>query len=197
MLLQQISFFYWDTVIQNGKFERNVPSFHSIWSCEVEYFATAFCWSFKPSWCVQKWLRLRRFELSKSAQWLRSREVCELMTNPYSLDLRWQVVWLDLAHGSTPAEIAQLLCISKDRWMFRTTWEVKPANQRCGSQSLMGEFEQILLLRYILEDPTTYLHFTFSVLRSTIWLKAMGYSRQVLRLVALAETWLTLWIYHT
>ena len=85
------------------------------------------------------------------------------MPNAYSLDLRWRVVWLDLVHGSTPAEIAQLLCISKKtvrRYlrMFKTTGEVKPAPQQCGPQPLMGDFEQIQLLRYIFEDPTAYLH---------------------------------------
>ena len=34
------------------------------------------------------------------------------MSNPYSLDLRWRVVWINLAHNKSPTDIAQLLGMS-------------------------------------------------------------------------------------
>ena len=68
-----------------------------------------------------------------------------------------------------------------------------------GPQLLLGEFEQIILLKYIMEDPTAYLHeiqrkllgaYGVQVSASTICctLKAMGCSRQVMRHVALQQS---------
>lgn len=91
------------------------------------------------------------------------KELAARMPNPYSLDLRWRVVWLHLVHGATSAEIVRLLCLSGStvrRYisMFRTTGEVKPAQRKNGPQVLLGDFEQMWLLKSIIEDPTAYIH---------------------------------------
>ena len=126
------------------------------------------------------------------------------MPIPYSLDLRWRIVWLSLVHGSSTAEIAQLFCISKStvrRYLmaFRNTGEVRARNRRNGPQRLLCEFGQSLLLKYIFENPTSYLHeiqkklndsYGVQVSASTICrtLKSMGCSRQVIRHVALQQS---------
>ena len=79
--------------------------------------------------------------------------------------------------------------------MFEETGDVKPATYHHGPSLLLGDFEQLTLLRLILEHPGIYLHelqerlqsmFSMRVSVSTLCrtLKFMGCSRQVIRHVA-------------
>ena len=110
-------------------------------------------------------------------------------------------MWLNLAHGASSKEIAEFLALSERTvrrylTMFRTTGEVRAAVHRNGPQLLLGDFEQF---RYIMEEPTIYLHeiqrklfsaYKVKVSASTICrtLKIMGFSRQVMRHVALQQS---------
>ena len=71
-------------------------------------------------------------------------------------------MWLSIVHGLSAAEIAELFCLSVSTvrrylTMFRNTGEVQPAQRRNGPQRVLCEFGQILLLKFILDDPTAYL----------------------------------------
>ena len=84
------------------------------------------------------------------------------MPTPFSLDLRWRVVWLHLSTNYAPARIAQLMSVSERTvWryisLFNHTGDVQPQKRRNGPRLLMGDFEQITLLRLILENPGIYL----------------------------------------
>jgi len=53
------------------------------------------------------------------------------MPTPYSIDLRWRVVWFDLVHGFASHEIADLFCLSERTvrryiTLFHQTGDVKP-----------------------------------------------------------------------
>jgi len=74
--------------------------------------------------------------------------------------------------------------------LFQQTGDVEPAVRTNGPQRLLGEFEQLLLLRFILTDPGMYLyelqdklHQALGVIASlsTICrtMKFMGCTRQV------------------
>ena len=85
------------------------------------------------------------------------------MPNPYSVDLRWRAIWLNLAHHLSALEISHLLSISQKsvkRYIaqFELTGDVIPATHNHGPQKLLGEFEQLVLLRLILGSPGIYLH---------------------------------------
>ena len=65
------------------------------------------------------------------------------------------MIWLDLVHQASPSDIADLLGISERTvrrylQLFRSTGDEKPVSKRNGPRPLMGEFERILLLRYII-----------------------------------------------
>ena len=52
------------------------------------------------------------------------------MPTPYSMDLRWRVIWLDLVHGFTSHEVADM-CLSERTvrryiTLFHQTGDVKP-----------------------------------------------------------------------
>ena len=84
------------------------------------------------------------------------------MPTPFSLDLRWRVVWLHLSTNYAPARITQLMSISERTvWhyisLFKHTGDIQPRKRRNGPRILMGGFEQITLLRLILENPGIYL----------------------------------------
>ena len=127
------------------------------------------------------------------------------MPAPYSLDLRWRSVWLFLVPQMSPAEISQYLCVSQrtvQRYisMFEQTGDVKPITQRHGPPKLLGEFEQLLLLRMISENVGIYLHeiqekiqaiFGVAVSLSTLCrtLKFMGCTRQVCQRIALQRSY--------
>ena len=65
------------------------------------------------------------------------------MPLPYTLDLRWRAIWMSIAHGATPTEIGQLLCLSERtvrRYLalFQQTGVVEPAVRTNGPQRLLG-----------------------------------------------------------
>ena len=106
-------------------------------------------------------------------------------------------MWLFVTSHLTSTEIADLLCVSARtvrRYIaqFRHTGDIQPATQRHGPPKLLGDFEQLVLLRIIMENPGIYLHeiqdrlftiFGVNVGISTICktLKFMGCSRQVIQ----------------
>ena len=126
------------------------------------------------------------------------------MPKPYATDLRWRIIWLYIAHESTPSEISHLMCISERtvrRYiaLFEETGDVKPATYRHGPPRLLGDFEQLTLLQLILQHPGIYLHelqeklveyFGVRVGMSTICrtLKFMGCSRQVMHHIAIQRS---------
>ena len=123
------------------------------------------------------------------------------MPASYSTDFRWRIVWLNLAHGESPAVISLKMCISEKsvrRYLklFYTTGDVKPKTHKHGPPALLGDFEQLTLLRLILDNTGIYLHelqhmfyeiFGVTVSLSTICktLRLMGCSRRVIRHVAI------------
>ena len=122
------------------------------------------------------------------------------MPNPYSLDLRWRVVWLSLTRRYSAIEISQLLQVSEHTvrqyiTMFQQTGDVEPKQYRHGPLRLLSEFEQLTLLQIILQNPGIYLDevqsklgdiFGVLVSVSTICktLKHMGCTRQAMCRVA-------------
>ena len=119
----------------------------------------------------------------------------------YSLDLRWQVVWMHLVYQVTPGEIGELLGLSERMVKqyistFQHTGKVQPKPRRSGPQKLMGEYEQLLLLQIIIRNPGNYLHemqerlyerLGVTVSSSTLCrtLRSMGCTRQVIHNVAM------------
>ena len=113
-------------------------------------------------------------------------------------------MWLHLSTNYAPARIAQLMSVSERTvWryisLFNRTGDVQPQKRRNGPRMLMGDFEQITLLRLILENPGIYLDelqdrllAIFGVLVSvpTICrtLKRMGCTRQAMHRVALQRS---------
>ena len=98
-------------------------------------------------------------------------------------------------------DISQLLCVSERTvrrfvTLFQQTGDVKPKSHRHGPPKLMGDYEQLLLLRLILSYPGIYLHEIQTQLTATLGvtisaaticrtLKFMGCTRQVLQHIAL------------
>ena len=85
------------------------------------------------------------------------------MPLPFPVDFRWRIVWLSVVHKMIPSAISQQICISERsarRYLrlFQLTGDVKPKSQRRGPQPLLGEFEQLILLRLIAENTGIYLH---------------------------------------
>ena len=126
------------------------------------------------------------------------------MAPPYSTDLRWQIVWAILTFNSSPDVVARLFNVSArtvTRYLnlFMQTGDVFPRRRRYGSYLLMGDYEQLILLRLILERPGIYLSeiqrkffdmFGVEISVSTICrtLKFMGCSRQRIQYVALQHS---------
>ena len=122
----------------------------------------------------------------------------------YSTDLRWRVVWLHIAHSLKVSDIAEQLCRSERSvrryiGLFQRSGDVKPCSQQHGPPKLLGEFEQVLLLRLIINNLGIYLHeiqqewiarFGVNVSVATFCktLKYMGCTRQVMRHVALQQS---------
>ena len=87
----------------------------------------------------------------------------KVMPLAYSTDLRWRVVWLHIAHNLKVSDIAEQLCLSESsvrRYidLFQQTGDATPCSQWHGPPKLLGEFEQVLLLRLIINNPGIYLH---------------------------------------
>ncbi len=123
------------------------------------------------------------------------------MPNPYSLDLRWRIVFLNISENISVADISRLLCVSESsirRYLrvFQQTGDVRPVDHHHGPHSILGDFEHIIILRLIQERPSIYLEeirgklldlFGSTVSTSTIWRTLhhkMGCSRQVVRYIA-------------
>jgi len=86
-----------------------------------------------------------------------------IMPIPYSLDLRWRVAWMHFALNRSPADIAQLLCISERTvrrclTLFYQTGDEEPRPHTNGPKRLLGDFEQVVLLWLVLAYPGIYLH---------------------------------------
>ena len=111
---------------------------------------------------------------------------------------------MHLAHQLPPNTIADLLSMSERtvrRYLelFNQTGEVQPQPRKNGPSRLLGDFEQVMLLRLIVETPGIYLHelrselfnfFGVYVSESTICktLRFMGCTRQAMRRVALQQS---------
>ena len=111
---------------------------------------------------------------------------------------------MHLAHQLPPNTIADLLSMSERtvrRYLelFNQTGEVQPQPRKNGPSRLLGDFEQVMLLRLIVETPGIYLHelrselfnfFGVYVSESTICktLQFMGCTRQAMRRVALQQS---------
>ena len=113
-------------------------------------------------------------------------------------------MWLSMAHKMTPSAISQQMCISERsvrRYLrlFELTGDVQPKSQYHGPQPLLGEFEQLTLLRLIAENTGIYLHklqeelrglfgVTISVPTICRTLYKMGCCRRVIRHVAIQRS---------
>ena len=83
------------------------------------------------------------------------------MAPPYSTDLRWHIVWAILTLHISPDEASKLFNVTSrtvTRYvnLIQQTGDVVPTQQHCGPYPLMGSYEQIVLLRLILEYPGIY-----------------------------------------
>ena len=96
-----------------------------------------------------------------------------------------------VAHSKSPADIAQLLCISERTvrrylTLFYQVGDFEPRPRTNGPKRLLGDFERVILLRLILAYPGIYLHELQSELRKVFGvtvttcktLKFMGCTRQ-------------------
>jgi hypothetical protein len=80
--------------------------------------------------------------------------------NPYSLDLRWRIVWSYLAHKWSKLLVLFSVCERTVRRFiacFQITGDVVPCKRRHGPPLLLGEFEQMMLFGMILDKPGIYL----------------------------------------
>ena len=71
-------------------------------------------------------------------------------------------MWIYTVNNITIEEISQLLCVSKStvyRYLekFECIGDVRPKSHHHGPNRLLGELEQVLLLRIILSNPGIYL----------------------------------------
>ena len=126
------------------------------------------------------------------------------MPIPYTIDLRWRIVWIYLTQDLSVAEIASLVCVSERTvWryiaLFRQTGDVEPQQREYGPKKMLGDLEQLTLLHLILENHGIYLYeiqtkleslFGARVSTATICrtLRSMGCSRQVMRRVAIQRS---------
>ena len=103
----------------------------------------------------------------------------------------------------TALQISELFCVSERtvrRYVkiFSTTGDIEPARRRHGPEHLLGDFEQLTLLKIILDHPGIYLFeiqgelekvgVQISVPTICRTLKLMGCSRQVMHHVALQRS---------
>ena len=120
-------------------------------------------------------------------------------------DLRWRAVWLHLTCNLEVTEISQQLAISPSSvYRYITlfseqTGDVKPKTYRHGPPKLLGDVEQLFLLRMILSQPGVYLSkiraklvakYGVPVDVSTICrtLEHMGCTRQVIQRISLQRS---------
>ena len=126
------------------------------------------------------------------------------MPRAYAVDLRWRAVWLHFTHNLDVTEISQYVAVSPSSvyryiTLFERTGDVKPKSYRHGPPKLLGDMEQLFLLRVILTYPGIYLSeirakliskFGVPVDVATICrtLKFMGCTRQVIQRIALQRS---------
>lgn len=85
------------------------------------------------------------------------------MPKPYSEDLRWRAVWLNVVRGMSPFEIADLLFMSErsvQRYLslFHSTGSVAPKDSTGGPGKLLTETEQFSILQSLIYNPSAFLH---------------------------------------
>ena len=113
-------------------------------------------------------------------------------------------MWLYTAHRLRAREIASELCVSQKtvrRYlsMFSQCGEVKAKSQQHRPLKLLGDFEEIMILRMITDFPGIYLHemqeklftrFGMSISVATLCrtLKRMGCTRQVIQHIAIQRS---------
>lgn len=126
------------------------------------------------------------------------------MAPPRSIDLRWNIVWLVIRHGMKPEDIASLINISERsvrRYvsLFYQTGDVQPKEHRNGPHRLLDEFEQLVLVQILGENPSIYLYeiqqemesrFGVNVSVSTLCktIKIMGFTRKKIHHIALQQS---------
>ena len=85
-----------------------------------------------------------------------------MMPVPYSNDLRWRIVWLNVFLQLESGDIARLMHIS-ERSVYRfaerykATGDVRLFAKRNGPRRLLCESEELLLIQQILLHPGIYL----------------------------------------
>ena len=118
-------------------------------------------------------------------------------------------LWLHVGHNMEVTEISQQLSVSQSsvyRYieLFKRTGDVRPKSYRHGPPKLLGDMEQLFLLKLILNYPGIYLSelqaklfikYDVTVNVSTICrtLKFMGCSRQVIQRNAVMSKGPSLW----
>ena len=110
------------------------------------------------------------------------------MPKPYSEDLRWRAVWLNLVRGMTSSEIADLLFMSErsvQRYLtlFHSTGSVAPKDGSGGPGKVLAEFEEFTVLQSLLYNPSAFLHEIQSQLHDTTgkWIHASTICRTIHR----------------
>lgn len=108
------------------------------------------------------------------------------MPKPYSEDLRWRTVWLNVVRGMTSYEIADTLFMcerSVQRYLsfFHTTGSVTPKKSTGGPDKILSEFEQFSILQTLIHNPSTFLHELQSQLYDTTgkWVHASTICRTI------------------
>lgn len=126
------------------------------------------------------------------------------MPNPYSVDLRWRIIWVHLTRSLSAAEISTLFSVSErtvQRYiaLFRQTGDIEPRLRVHGPSKTLGQLEQLTLLHLILENHGIYLYeiqaklerlyrTRISVATICRTLRFIGCSRQVMRRIALQQS---------
>ena len=85
------------------------------------------------------------------------------MPLPYSLDLRWRIVWAYLTQSLSQSSIALLFNVSERTVrrlvaLFNQTGSVKWRSRSNGPERLMGDFEQMILVQLIFAHPGIFLN---------------------------------------
>ena len=119
-------------------------------SSAIQYRGFPIGWQTTSCTCLKFWpMRAARFKYHASSLLHRPKmETCVAAHCPHSLKA---------------SDIVEQLCLSERsvrRYidLFQRTGDVKPCSQQHGPPKLLGEFEQVLLLRLIINNPGIYLH---------------------------------------
>ncbi len=84
------------------------------------------------------------------------------MPLPYSCDLRWRIVWLNVFLAVSAQDVAKVMHVS-ERTVYRyaerfsVTGEVRPSAKKNGPARLLCEYEELLLTQLVLYHPGIYL----------------------------------------